>query len=77
MSCGRTLFEQALNFTLLSGGQAESEKSQFMLRKYGLLSGVVHLPVIPVLGKWRQEDSKFKAILGCILKFYLKVRNRD
>lgn len=39
--------------------------------------GVVHTPVIPVLGKWRQEDPKFKAILGCIVRCYLKVRNRD
>lgn len=41
------------------------------------MSGVVHTPVIPVLGKWRQEDSKFKAILGGIVRFYLKVRNRN
>lgn len=30
------------------------------------------MPVIPVLGKRRWEDSKFKAILGCMVSCYLK-----
>lgn len=29
------------------------------------------MPVIPVLGKRRWEDSKFKAILGCMVSCYL------
>lgn len=56
--------------------EAKSEKSQSMLWKYGLLLGVVCMPVILVLGKWRQEDSKFKASLGCIVRVYLEGRNR-
>lgn len=31
--------------------------------------GVVHTPVIPVLGRWRQEDQEFKVIL-CYIEGY-------
>lgn len=33
------------------------------------------MPPIPILGRLRQEDTKFKARLGCIVRFYLKVRH--
>jgi hypothetical protein len=34
------------------------------------------VPVIPALGRLRQEDLKFEASLGCIAKPYLKKTRR-
>jgi hypothetical protein len=33
---------------------------------------VVEQPMIPVLGRLRQEDQEFKATLQCIMRFWLK-----
>jgi hypothetical protein len=35
------------------------------------------MPVIPALGRWRQEDSKLEASLACIARLTLKNKSRN
>jgi hypothetical protein len=35
------------------------------------------MPVIPTVGRWKQEDQEFKAILGYIVRPCLKKNQRE
>lgn len=58
------------------GFELHFQKSPIPNYRNGLLSGMVHVPPVPILGRLRQEDTKFQARLECIVRFYLKVRHR-
>lgn len=42
-----------------------THNSTDQMRKTGTLEGLGHLAVNPTLGRWRQEDEKFKVLFSC------------